>query len=195
MNRLAVAVPEIVDGAVRLDAQYWISTTKPPGSPEGDAIPTAARFTAPSSGLLRGETSANPFGFGLFTSTGALGTHGMWRLYLELNQGSTLFPHPWHVWAVRPNPDVVVREIGGTAQWVDFVTSHRHRDGDLLYPDWESAAERYDAVHITLRAVAAIQGLYFPAPSGIVAASYWDVETTLWLRWRIAAAELVDVDE
>ncbi|MGH3993459.1 MAG: hypothetical protein ACRDSN_13480, partial [Pseudonocardiaceae bacterium] len=146
--------------------------------------------------------TAKPFGAGLFTSTGVLGGHGMWRTYLDRNRWSTLHPLPWHTWRLTPRPDAVVHEISSAAQWVDFVRSYPLRRGALVYPDWPSAARDLDAVHVTLRAIAAIQGLRFPAgefpadefpaDGAAVAASYWDVESTFWLRWSFTAAELVE---
>lgn len=53
----------------------------------------------------------------------------------------------------------------------------------MLYPDWRAVAQRYDAVHMTLRAIAATQGLLFPTDEGQIAPTFWDVESTFWLRW------------
>jgi hypothetical protein len=37
----------------------------------------------------------------------------------------------------------------------------------VIYPDWRSAVRDIDAVHMTLRAITAIQGLRFPVDSGV----------------------------
>jgi hypothetical protein len=75
---------------------------------------------------------------------------------------------------------------------VDFVLSHPRRERGWLFPDWNSVAHQCDGVHMTLRAIAATQGLYFPTEQGIVAAPYWDIESTLWLRWCFGSVRLVE---
>ena len=62
-----------------------------------------------------------------------------------------------------------------------------------LYPDWRSASRDYDAVHMTLQAIVATQGIYLRAGVRIVAPPSWDIESTLWLRWCFRGPELVDV--
>jgi len=37
------------------------------------------------------------------------------------------------------------------------------------------------------------QGIGFPTEDGIVAAPYWDVESTFWLRWSFDVATLIEV--
>lgn len=191
LARLAGAVPEIVAGPLRLDAQYWVGTGKPSFLPQGETTLSEACFVGVAD-AMRGEASTKPFGVGLFTSTGVLGTYGMWRVYLQMNQGSTLSPLPWRAWAVEPRGDVVVHEIASAAQWVELVASHPRRERGLLFPDWGSVARRCDGVHMTLRAIAATQGLWFATEEGVVAAPYWDVESTFWLRWRFGSARLVE---
>jgi hypothetical protein len=133
--------------------------------------------------------TTKPFELGLFTSTGTLGTYGMWLCLLVLNRGSTLFPFPWNVWMLQASPDARVFEITTATEWVEFVLEHAmHRDG-LLYPDWKLVASRWDAVHMTVRAIAAVQGARFAVNEKVVAPPYWDVESTLWLRWAFTATE------
>jgi len=192
LTRLRALAPEIVVGPVNLGAQFWIATGNPSHLPPGE--PTLAeQYFIGMTDKANLRPSTKPFGVGMFTATGGLGTHGMWRLYLDLNRGSTLFPLPWHTWAVEPRRDVVIHEIAGATEWVEFARSFPLRDGTLLYPDWNAAARECDAVHMTTRAIAATQGLYFPTEDGIVAAPYWDVEQTFWLRWCFNAVKLVEV--
>lgn len=40
------------------------------------------------------------------------------------------------------------------------------------------------------RAVAAIQGYAFELDRGLLPPGYWDVESTLWLKWRLSEAKL-----
>lgn len=187
--RLTESVPEIVVGPCQPHSQYWVGTGKPsqvmlaaPILREADFIPvtSAVNFTT------------KPFPGGLFTSTGILNTHGMWRMYLDLKRGSTLHPLPWHVWSIDSYRNLTIHEITSASEWVDFVLCYPKRRDDLLYPDWRAASEKYDAVHMTLRAICATQGLYFLTTEGIVSAPYWDVETTLWLRWCFNSAQFVE---
>lgn len=191
LARLALVVPEIVTGPLRLDAQYWVSTGKPGFLPASEPTLGESRFVDPSDGALR-AASTKPSAVGLFTSTGVLGTHGMWRTYLDLNRGSTLYPPPWHTWAVAPRRAAAVREIASAAEWVDLVRSHPRREHGLLCPDWGSVARHHDAVHMTLRAIVAIQGLHLTSGRGTVAAPYWDVESTLWLRWCFDSVRFIE---
>jgi hypothetical protein len=191
LQRLSSVVPEVVTGPLRFDAQYWVATGKPSHVSPGHPELSEARFADAVSAEV--EVSTKPFGVGLFTSTGVLGGHGMWRTYLDLNEGSSLFPPPWHTWAVEAHPDAVVREIASARQWVDFVRSYPLRDGVLTYPNWRSVARDYDGVHMTLLAIAATQGLYFPVGQEITAPPYWDVESTLWLHWRFRSVVRCDV--
>lgn len=46
---------------------------------------------------------------------------------------------------------------------------------------------------VELHAISATQGLDLHTGDGIVAAPYWDVESTSWLRWCVASAELVEI--
>lgn len=190
---LADLAPEIVVGPLRRDSQYWIATGKPAFVPQRPATLEQSAFVDAASTVVRAP-STKPFGVGLFTSTGAFGTHGMWALYLDANRGTTLHSLPWQTWGVEPDPRAIVCEITSASEWVQLVLAHRQNHDGLLVPDWPSIARHYDAVHITLRAIATIQGLYFQTTHGTVAPSYWDVESTLWLRWCFDTVRLVKTD-
>ena len=43
-------------------------------------------------------------------------------------------------------------------------------------------------MHLTARAVAAVQGWKLDSAVGVGAPSFWDVETTVWLRWAFTGA-------
>jgi hypothetical protein len=73
------------------------------------------------------------------------------------------------------------------------VSEYQTSDGKNLYPDWKAAAQELDAVHVTARAVVAIQGFRFPSATGFTAPAYWDVESTFWLRWAFKDAMLLSV--
>jgi len=191
LGRLADSVPEVTRGPLRRDAQYWVGTGGPGHLPSKVRELQRARFIDVAHAHQAGA-STKPFGLGLFTSTGVAGTFGMWRVYLDLNRGSSLFPLPWQTWVVTPREDVAVAEITSAAEWVEFIASHPARAGEFLYPDWRQVADEYDGVHMSLRAIAAVQGLYFPVGNAIVVPSYWDVESTFWLRWCFTQETLVE---
>ena len=62
----------------------------------------------------------------------------------------------------------------------------------MLYPDWARVADRWDGIHMNVGAIAATQGICFSEGSNLVAPPYWDIESTLWLRWVFGAVELVE---
>jgi hypothetical protein len=183
LDRVTKFAPDIVDGPIRLDQQYWVATGRP------GHLPPSSQQLSQSSFVDAADSpevfSTKPFHVGLFSSTGVLDTFGMWHIYLDMNRGSSLYPPPWYTWAVEMQRNVAVREITSASEWVNFVDDYPRSDGRFLYPDWRRAAKDYDGVHVTLRALAAIEGLPFPGRHGIVAPSFWGVESTLWLHWHI----------
>ncbi len=192
LARLEAAVPKIVVGPLDPYAQYWIGTGKPTAAlTQGRRL--TRRLFVPVAADRDIPVSTKPFSVGLFTSTGIAGNHGMWHTYLETAQ-SSLFPRPWHAWAVRPEPGARICEVATAKQWVEFVTRYISSHEGYLYPDWRSAAREYDAVHLTLRAVAAVQSMVFRSAAGVTAPAYWGVESTFWLRWCFQSSRLVSVE-
>lgn len=187
LERVERIAPQIVNGPMATESQFWTGTGKPGHVPPGQRRLSRDYFVPVSANVAAG---AKPFGFGLFTSTGLPGPASMWRAYLELHQ--VLFPLPWWTWSVTVAPDVDVYEIDSAARWVELVSSRSNRHDGMCHPDWAAIATRYDAVHVTARAIVAAQGLCFRTPSGLLAPPYWDVESTFWLRWRFTSAELVE---
>lgn len=192
LERLLRAVPEITVGPLLHAEQYWLSTGR--HLRRGAAASALDRtYLVELSELDSILPSTKPFGIGLYTSTGIFGSFGMWWAYMQLHAGSTLFPPPWTIWSVEPVHDANVLEITTASEWVDFVLSHPDRMGGLLYPNWKSAEERWDGIHMTARAIAATQGIRLSADNNdAIAPHYWDVESTFWLRWRFARAERID---
>jgi hypothetical protein len=187
--RLAAAIPAAVVGPFDPGAQYWIGTGKPRGVSTPGLHLDRQRFVAVTEAA---DVSGNvkPFSVGLFTSTAVGGTYGMWHTYLETSQ-SSLFPRPWQVWAVHPKLGARVCEITTADQWVQFVAGHPAERNGLIYPDWRAAAQRFDAVHMTVRAIVAVQGIPLRSAAGVTAPAYWDVESTFWLRWCFRSTRLV----
>lgn len=177
LQRLEAHVPVVMTEPLAQDLQFWVRD----GRPGQSAVPNANEFMTVSQ--ARHPPGAKPAGHGIYTSTGVCGTFGMWWAYLIYYAGSTLHPYPWSVWSVFPDRTVRIREITSASDWVRFVGEVPKTHNGLIYPDWASAATRWDAVHLTAKSVAAIQGMYFSSRIGVVAPSYWDVESTVWLRW------------
>lgn len=195
LARLEEIVPEIVTGPIRLSSQFWIRTGKPANMPKSKIVLDQSDFVdiSEASATTMRKASTKPFWVGLFTSTSVLGNQGMWRQYLDLNRGATLYPLPWSVWAIEAVNSAQVFEISSAAEWVKLVLSYPRREKELLYPDWSSIARKYDAVHMTLRAITAIQGIFFQTHQGIMAPTYWDIESTFWLHWRFDSMKFVEM--
>jgi hypothetical protein len=193
IRRLASAEPALVTEGIAGRPQYWISTGKPPWRPAPEPVLSAEHFVAATQASR--TRFANPFGVGLYTSTGFLETQGMWRLYLDLGHYSSNFPHPWNAWRVDIGRSARVHNLTTASEWVDLALRYPAVTDDLIYPDWQKIAEDWDAVHITTRAIAAIQGVRIQTSEGLLAPSYWDVETTFWLRWSFSSATLVETVE
>ena len=190
IRRLGSAEPELVTGGIAGHPQYWISTGKPPWLPPPEPVLSPENFVAAT--RVSRTHNANPFGVGLYTSTGFQGTQGMWRLYLNLGHYSSNFPYPWHVWKVDSSTTARVCDVTTAAQWEKLALRYPAVSEDLIYPDWQAIAQDWDAVHITTRAIAAIQGMRLQTAQGLLAPSYWDVETTFWLRWGFTSVTLAE---
>ncbi|MEV4539017.1 hypothetical protein AB0J82_35120 [Asanoa sp. NPDC049518] len=186
--------PTLVDGPVRTDSQLWIAAAKPPHLPIRFQEPSRDHLVEPrDAGAL---ITTKPFEVGLYTSTATEGPQtpsGMWLTYLRDHGGSSggSFPYPWHVWSIVPKQPVTVFEVTNAVTWVDLVRTFPSIHGGLLYPDWVAIAQDWDAVHMTAAAVAATHGLRMCTNAGTVAAPFWGVESTLWLRWCFQQPRLI----
>ncbi|WP_035791898.1 hypothetical protein [Kitasatospora mediocidica] len=169
----------LVAGPLRRSEQCWIAS--------GPA-PAASRLLDADRGGPH-PPSTKPFGLGLFTSTRTRRGDSMWQMYLDPYRGSDLFPLPWYSWRLTAAEDSRIRELASAADWVGFVEEYARPGDGLLHPDWARVAADHDGVHMTLAAIVATQGFRFQAAGGVTAAPYWDVESTLWLRWVFAAVE------
>jgi hypothetical protein len=182
IGQLATAAPALVRGPLDLQAQIWIGTAKHAGRP-----PNSRDLRAP----YRSEPAAKPWYGTLYTaSTSSLGP-SMWRSYLECYRGSDLHPLPWQVWAMPAEGRV--SEVAGAQDWVNLIERYPLVIDDLVYPDWDAIATDFDAVHMCLSGVVAVQGFNFRSAYGLTAPGYWDVETTHWLRWSFQQPRLLEV--
>jgi hypothetical protein len=177
--------PGLVVGAMDGTRQQWTpirrsAYTGEPPSEDSFVVPRADQPAA-----------IKPADAGLYTSTAAIDGVSMWSAYLEYG-GSSALPSPPYTWKLTHFEPISVAEITSATQWAEFVLAHPRRAGCLVYPDWATIAERFDAVHITLPTIAAAQGFALTTTDGTIAPAFWDVETTFWVKWRISSAELVD---
>jgi hypothetical protein len=111
----------------------------------------------------------------------------MWEMYLEL------FPEnlaPVDVWNLQVLDSPVI-EINSAASWVTFLEIYGRDVNGLTHSDWSDVCNDYAGVHLTARAVAAIQGFSFRTSRGLTAPSFWDVEQTVWLRWVFSSVSPV----
>lgn len=176
------SVPSVVDGPVDRGAQQWIAVARPSWRPPRRQL-SIRYFAAPVAGLLTDRPQ-----FGLFTSTRAWNGTSMWRVLLETTDSPTLYPRPWFVWEGEVAGPV--REVCTAGDWATLVTEFPLESGNILFPDWASIAKSYAGVHLTAAAVAATQGIWLRHEHATVTATFWTVESTLWLRWPFARQRL-----
>jgi hypothetical protein len=181
----------LVTGPLLAKRQHWTRTGRHAVS--ADTVPPPPRriaFITPSSTLGQ-KPEVKPFRFGLYTSTATSVGRSMWRALLGPH-GSSLYPLPWCTWELEMKGRPIVAEIESAERWVEFVSTYPQIQDGFIYPDWPRVAQEFDAIHLTLPLIAAAQGFYFQTPDGIIPPAFWDVETTLWLRWCFSGAHLVE---
>lgn len=178
--------PSLVTGPIDRERQQWTSANRATSSEEP---PTEAHFVA----LRVYEPAAiKPVRGGLWTSTAAAAGRSMWRMYQEPWRKSVAWPAPWYAWALVVERGAKVAEITNAREWVEFVRTYSRPHDGLLYPQWAEVAAEWDGVHVTARAVAAIQGLNFSTPQGRIPPEFWDVETTFWVKWCFSDTQLIE---
>jgi len=165
--------PELAGGPLRRDAQQWIGTGR-------HTPPDPANFLP---GTTMTPPSPKPLTVGLYTSTAGPDGRSMWRTYLDLYRGSDLYPLPWNAWDLHAHAQARVREVVTAQDWARLVEDYPLTHAGQAYPDWKAVTADHDAVHLTLTAVVAIQGLPMRTAAGPTAPAFWDIESTLWLRW------------
>jgi hypothetical protein len=193
LNDIAGYELSLIAGPLRADRQHWTAIAQDGESANvAPGCPLAARFIVPSA--VEGRRAAiKPWDIGLYTSTAPSEGRSMWREYLELFLGSTLYPLPWHTWEMEIDvSNIRIAEIVSATKWVSFVDTYARTSDGLVYPDWVKVAQDFDAVHVTLPAIVAAQGFYFRTQRGIIPPAFWDVDATFWLRWRFSGARLIE---
>jgi hypothetical protein len=192
LKTIARTDADLVRGPLDQRRQQWIGTAKQSGS-AAIAEPSRGSFVS-ADATAHARPSAKPSGLGIHTSTAASDGRSMWRSFLEIGSERSLHRRPWAVWDVRSDGDrAKVYEIGSAQSWCDLVQAYSTPADGLLYPDWRAVASDFDGVHMTLAAIVAAQGFTFPSSAGPTAPAYWDLETTLWLRWHFDSVTLSEL--
>jgi hypothetical protein len=174
--------------------QLWTVTSGAAGSANRTRQrPPAGRFLLPTTTTT---PSAKPTYGGFYTSPRLPEEGTSMSLGYLRRWGGTLFERPWMTYALTPVQDAIIFQICTGSDWQAHVERFPLKHGNFVYPDWRKIASAYDAVRIGLSSVVATQGVPLNSSLGLIAAAYWDVETTIWLRWRFAATpQLVDFEE
>jgi hypothetical protein len=177
--------PTLTTGPMDSNMQQWTPIGRPAytGEPPGETS-----FVAPQANQ---RAAVKPTGVGLYTSTACSGGVSMWRALLGPG-GSAARPLPRYTWHLTLAEPLAVAEIASATQWAEFVSAHARHVGGAIYPDWVAISRSFDAVHITLPAIAAAQGFALTTADGTIAPAFWDVETTFWVTWRVSSAEMVE---
>jgi hypothetical protein len=175
--------PSLVTGPMDMYRQQWITS--------GWNIdpPSEQCFIAPQTDA---PAAIKPVRIGLWTSTAAVGECSMWRAYLQPGSDIRGRLVPWHMWFLAIDENVKIVEITNALEWCRFVCAYPRIHEGCLYPDWVKVAQEFDAVHMTLSAIAAAQRFSFSTPHGVIPPESWDVESTFWLKWRFSGARLVE---
>jgi len=198
LHRLGKRAPEVALGPLELRDQRCISTTRPRRFHKTPSSPEKAFFFDIASPSNAQQPSTKPFYVGLFSSTAVFGSFGMWWAYLCLSHGSSLFGLPWTIWELQVRTRVAVFEVSSAANWVKLLEGYGVEHDGLIFPDWNSIAADFDGVHMSAYGVAATQGICFSERGRVTAPPFWDVESTLWLRWVFdkprLAADQVDLE-
>jgi hypothetical protein len=192
LNEIARTDPDVVRGPLDQRRQQWIGTAKRSVGEVPPELTPQSFVSADAPGSVRPSTK--PADLGIYSSTATSDGRSMWRAFLEIGREASLHPRPWAVWNIRPCDDrAKVCEIDSAEAWCELVQAYPSLADDRLYPDWRAIATDFDGVHMTLAAIVATQGFTFLTSAGPIAAAYWDLETTLWLRWRFESVSLSEV--
>lgn len=159
-------------------SQWWLPAERSE-PPRVERVPRRESLRLPRPGV----EPVKPATAGLFTSTSTASSLGMWHIRLALAGPAAQLSLPAVAYRLTPVPTARVAVVDSAAAWVRLVEDHALERGATLVPDWAQIANGYDAVHLTCRGVASIQGVVFATNGREIPASYWDVECTVWLAW------------
>jgi hypothetical protein len=189
LSKMSKTEQPIVDGSLA-PIQHWVTTERHRSPNESLSTPSRSKFEEPHlvQNARSSSRSARTVAFHTCTPAFASG-NGMWEIYLDLYpSGAPL--RPWWVWSLHVIDDRVA-EITSASEWVKFIDRYGTSAAGLVYPDWLAASADFAGVHVTVRAVAAVQGFSFETQLGLTAPMFWDVEQTMWLKWGFDSVQLV----
>ena len=184
VERLAAAVPVCGaarwwSGGVRERSQVWLG--------HGDAVPIGGRLFVGCGGKPRTE---------IWTSSALLGQPSAWWPVLKDGADGPPPDGPCSIWQLTPQPDARVFEIRAASDYGRLCDAFPGPVVDgLVVPDWESARERYDGVHLTVEGLIRAQGVEIETERGPAMLEHWDAESTAWLRWSVASIERIGTVE
>jgi hypothetical protein len=196
VNAVLEANPWLTDAGAGDVVQHWITDSGHGSERRTPRVLRPERFR-PVSSLTDAELVRRPLPGGLFTSSAVPGQTSMWKLFisvhLSLDEDANIWRRPWVTWWLHPRTSARVMQVSSAADWVQLISDVpvRRPDG-LLAPNWRSLSARFDAVHLHLRAVAAIDGFRFKCGESATAPAYFGVESTLWFNWIFDAWGQVD---
>ncbi|GAB3107739.1 hypothetical protein GCM10027160_04770 [Streptomyces calidiresistens] len=162
--------------------QLWLTPRGIKPSPENFRF-DSSRFPA--------DTTKPSLAFWTSTDVGDFFTS--WQAWLE--EGPDAHPKPWNIWHLEISPGVRVAEIHSPDTWGALCEKYPHdATPGVLEPDWEAVSADWDAVHLSLRGLLTAQQVAVDCGSARTTQLLgWDAESTLWLRWRFTAVNLVAV--
>lgn len=82
--------------------------------------------------------------------------------------------------SLAPSAQARVYEIRGVSDWTRLCRTYgRQNDGRLLAPRWPDVSTKWDAVHLSMGGLIALQGRDL-SHLGLVSLCNWDCESTCW---------------
>jgi hypothetical protein len=164
--------------------QMWLSRE---GGP-----PLATQLVTPTEPPTSWERYAQKPEGGFFTSTLIEGTSSVHAdLAVGMGDYADRFQAgPRACWWLVARADARVFEIDGPDAWHRLCVQYgaQGEDGRLI-PDWAAVAHHLDAVHLTLGGLLTAEQVRVASSAGWSRHDKWDLEQTLWLRWRFEATE------
>lgn len=170
---------KVISG-VELGIQSWTGK----GEPDPNKMKWKPRATDPP------EPQKPPLGF--FTCSGASATNPWLDLmHLQRARPGKQRARPGKgrcLWTLLPNPDSTLYRIDNHEAFLSLIERFPKKDpnnqqtGSL---DWYKVSLSFDGVHVTTEAIQAEkEGSYRPPTF-----QDWDLESTLWLKWRFIEQE------
>lgn len=100
------------------------------------------------------------------------------------------------LWLLDPERDTLLYAIDSFDDIKALADEYPHRSNNpknpTVHPDWQRVRDEglFDAVHVTARAIESVKA---QPPADQWRLFGWDVESTLWLRWRLTGPRCLGV--